>query len=48
MIEEAVSNGARLLKACEVIGITVRTYQRWGKDRARGDGRHGLLFPVEN
>jgi putative transposase len=23
------------------MGITVRTYQRWGKDRARGDGRHG-------
>ena len=41
MIEEAVGNGARLLKACEVIGITVRTYERWGKDRARGDGRHG-------
>lgn len=41
MIEEAIGNGARLWKACEVIGITVRTYERWGKDRARGDGRHG-------
>jgi len=30
-----------LWKACQVIGITVRTYQRWGKDRSRGDGRHG-------
>jgi transposase InsO family protein len=41
LIEEAIGNGARLWKACEVIGITVRTYERWGKDRARGDGRHG-------
>lgn len=30
-----------MFKACEVMGITVRTYQRWGKDRTRGDGRHG-------
>ncbi len=34
-------NGARLWKACEVIGITVRTYERWGRDGKRGDGRHG-------
>jgi putative transposase len=40
LIEEAVRNGARLWRACEVIGITVRSYQRWGKDRARTDGRH--------
>lgn len=36
-----MGSGARLFKACEVMGISVRTYQRWGKDRARGDGRHG-------
>jgi hypothetical protein len=41
LIEEAVGSGARLWKACEVIGITVRTYQRWGKSPGRGDGRHG-------
>lgn len=23
-----------------MIGITVRSYQRWGKDLRRGDGRH--------
>ena len=34
-------NGARLWKACEVIGITVRTYQRWGRQGVREDGRHG-------
>jgi putative transposase len=36
-----VGSGARLFKACEVLGITARTYQRWGKDRARADARHG-------
>lgn len=28
-------------KACEVIGIAVRSYQRWGKSAGTGDGRHG-------
>jgi transposase InsO family protein len=36
-----VASGARLWKACEVIGIQMRTYQRWGKDMNKGDGRHG-------
>jgi putative transposase len=42
LIHEAVCSGARLWKACEVIGITVRTYQRWGKSPGKADGRHGL------
>ena len=29
LINEAVSNGARKTRACEVIGITIRTLQRW-------------------
>lgn len=29
MIKEARQNGARLKQACEVVGITDRTYQRW-------------------
>ena len=29
MIQEARQNGARLKQACEVVGITDRTYQRW-------------------
>ena len=41
MIQEAVSSGARLWKACEVIGIAVRSYQRWGKSPGTGDARHG-------
>jgi len=41
LIQEAVCNGARLWKACEVLGITVRTYQRWAKSPGKADGRHG-------
>jgi transposase InsO family protein len=41
LIQEAVLGGARLWKACEVLEITVRTYQRWGKSSAKGDARHG-------
>jgi putative transposase len=40
LIQEAVGSGARLWKACEVIGITVRSYRRWGKELRQGDGRH--------
>jgi transposase InsO family protein len=40
LIQEAVGSGARLWKACEVIGITVRSYQRWGQALHKGDGRH--------
>ena len=41
LIHEAVRAGARLWKACEVLEITVRTYQRWGKSSPEGDARHG-------
>jgi putative transposase len=40
LIQEAVGSGARLWKACEVLEITVRTYQRWGM-RPRGGDRRG-------
>ena len=39
LIEEAVVNGARLQKACEVLGLSARTLQRWvtqDADRRRG------------
>lgn len=40
LIEEAVKNGARQKKACEVVGISSRTLQRWRekglKDRRKG------------
>jgi len=41
LIQEAVRGRARLRKACEVLEITVRTYQRWGKSSPEGDARHG-------
>lgn len=39
LVEEAVGNGARLASACEVLGLSARTLQRWVHGGA--DGRHG-------
>lgn len=39
LVAEAVAAGARRWKACELLGIAVRTLERWGDDRE--DGRHG-------
>jgi transposase InsO family protein len=43
LIDEAVASGARLNLACEIVGLSARTVQRWreqgpdgGKDRRRG------------
>jgi len=38
LIDEAVVAGARRWRACEVLGITARTVERWKTD---DDGRHG-------
>lgn len=32
LIDEAVAAGARCRQACQVLGISVRTYQRWTRD----------------
>lgn len=44
LIGEAVTAGARLFKACEVVGISTRTYQRWKSgtlcDRRKGAPKH--------
>ncbi len=50
LIGEAVSRGARKAKACEVIGLTLRTVQRWeAQDPSGGeDGRHGPKRPPAN
>ena len=40
MIEEAHSNGARYHKACEVVGISLRTLQRWKRGELQ-DQRKG-------
>jgi transposase InsO family protein len=39
LVEEAVAAGARRWRACEVLGLTVRTLERWGD--VDDDGRHG-------
>jgi transposase InsO family protein len=39
LIAEAVAAGARRWRACEVLGLTVRTLERWRDDDE--DGRHG-------
>ena len=39
LVEEAVAAGARRWRACEVLGLAVRTLERWGD--VDDDGRHG-------
>jgi transposase InsO family protein len=43
LIEEAVSSGSRRAMACEMLDISVRTYQRWARDggASSADGRKG-------
>ena len=43
LIEEAVTAGARRWKACELLGLSLRTLQRWGDDAAGEDRRKGPL-----
>ena len=39
-IDQARTDGARLSKACEVVGVTSRTVERWREDgRVKADGR---------
>jgi len=48
LIDEAVSAGARLRKACEVIGIDLRTVQRWRRQGIGEDRRAGPRHPPRN
>lgn len=41
LVAEAVQNGASQAKACEVVGITPKTYQRWFMKPILGDQRCG-------
>ncbi len=44
MIKESIKKGARLVKICDVLEISVRTYQRWKsgnhKDKRKGADKH--------
>lgn len=46
LVEEAVANGARLEAACNVLGLSARTIQRWVDDDV--DGRCGPRRPPAN
>jgi transposase InsO family protein len=44
LIDEAVASGARLAKACDVIGLSARTVERWRNDEDGGrDRREGPI-----
>lgn len=46
LIDEAVAAGARKKPACEILGITIRTYQRWIKNGdVKTDGRPDAVRP---
>ena len=47
LIAEAVTAGARRWKACELLGLTLRTVQRWG-DQPGDDQRKGPLSTPGN
>ena len=41
LIDEAVSKGARQAKACNILGISIRTLERWRKQPEKQDMRKG-------
>ncbi len=46
LVNEASKNGARLIPACETVGISKRTYERWCKDgEVSEDGRKNAIRP---
>ena len=41
LLDEATTAGARLAPACKVVGLTVRTVQRWREQGGGDDLRRG-------
>ena len=41
LVAEAAESGARREKSCEILGISLRTLQRWEREPERGDQRQG-------
>lgn len=41
IVAEAIHDGARQRRACEIVGLDVRTYQRWSVQGPGEDGRMG-------
>ena len=48
LIKETVASGARLGAACEMMGISPRTYQRWQKPDNTHDGRQDARHEPAN
>ena len=48
MVAEAAEAGARRHMACRVLGVSVRTLQRWEKEPTRGDQRRGPKSKPKN
>lgn len=48
MIQETCNAGSRKKRACEMLGIDVRTLQRWKKEKNYEDKRHGPNLPPAN
>jgi putative transposase len=48
LVDEAVAAGARQAKACELLGLDIRTLQRWRKEGIGADGRAGPKTPPKN
>jgi putative transposase len=48
LVGEAIGSGARRYKACRVVGISVRTLQRWEKEPQGGDRRQGPKSKPKN
>jgi putative transposase len=45
LLDDAVAAGARLAKACETVGLSVRCVERWRLDEQGADKRAGPLTP---
>lgn len=48
LIKEASAAGARRQQACEILGLTIRTLERWEKDKSQGDMRQTATRMVAN
>lgn len=48
LIDDARMSGARQSAACEVVGISAKTYQRWDRHDNVGDGRQDAVHPPAN
>lgn len=48
LIQKAVDDGACQAKACEIVGLSVRTLQRWKQDPACADRRLQRQQPPHN